>query len=84
MVQNNRLDNVFVNVRLGTEHVVFRNNFIHLAGDKEGEWAFFVACDKPGYDAVRKVVDVRIEHNTAVNDGTIGQFIVVSRATPSA
>jgi len=77
VVQNNRLDNIFINVRLGTEHVVFRNNFIHLKGNEEGDWSFFLACDKPGYDTVRKIVDVRIERNTAVNDGNLGQFLVV-------
>jgi hypothetical protein len=77
VVQNNRLDNIFINVRLGTEHVVFRNNYIHVKGDEEGDWGFFLACDKPGYDSVRKIADVRIEHNTVVNDGNIGQFLVV-------
>lgn len=77
VVQNNRLDNIFINVRLGTEHVVYRNNYIHQKGDKEGDWAFFLACDKEGFDSVRKIDDVRIEHNTAVNDGKIGQFLVV-------
>jgi hypothetical protein len=77
VVQNNRLDNIFINVRPGTEHVVFRNNYIHQKGNEEGDWAFFLACDKPEYDSVRKIADVRIEHNTAVNDGKIGQFMMI-------
>jgi hypothetical protein len=77
VVQNNRLDNIFINVRLGTEHLMLRNNFIHLKGNEEGDWGFFLACDKPGYDTVRKIIDVRIEHNTVLNDGNIGQFLVV-------
>jgi hypothetical protein len=75
VVQDNRLDGLFLNVRLGTYHVTFRNNVIRTPRDSD--WAVIVACDKPGYDDVRKVSDVRVEHNTVINEGDKGQFMFV-------
>ena len=73
MVQDNRLEELFFNVRLGTYHVVFRNNVLRMdpkpgpVKPEDGDWAIIVECTKPGYDDVRKIVDLRIEHNTIVN-----------------
>lgn len=73
IIQDNRLDDLFLNVRLGTYHVTFRNNVIRNnprpgpPKPTDGDWMMSVECEKPGYDAVRKVGDVRIEHNTVIN-----------------
>jgi hypothetical protein len=75
VVQDNRLDDLFFNVRLGTYHVIFRNNVIRL--NKDTDWAIILACEKPGYDDVRKIGNVRIEDNTIINLGTKGQMIFV-------
>jgi len=74
VVEDNRIEKVFVNFRLGTEHVVLRNNLIAY---NDGE-AILVECVKEGYDQVRKIVDLTIENNTAVNTGTKGKFLKVN------
>lgn len=78
VVQDNRLDDLFFNVRLGTYHVMFRNNVIRM---RDEDWAIIIACDKPGYDDVRKAADIRIAHNTVINEGTKGMFLFV-QGTP--
>ncbi|HEX8916594.1 MAG TPA: PKD domain-containing protein, partial [Humisphaera sp.] len=78
VVQDNRLDDLFINVRLGTNHMIVRNNVIRLNKDaKEFDWAIILACEKPGYDDVRKVADVRVEDNTVINLGTRGKMLLV-------
>jgi hypothetical protein len=73
IIQDNRLEDLFFNVRLGTSHVIFRNNVIRMdarpgpAKPEDGDWAIIIECEKPGYDEVRKISDVRIEHNTILN-----------------
>jgi hypothetical protein len=73
IIQDNRLEQLFLNVRLGTYHVIFRNNVIRIdakpgaARPEDGDWAMIVECEKPGYDDVRKIQDLRIEHNTILN-----------------
>jgi hypothetical protein len=74
VLQDNRFDNIFVNVLLGTEHVAIRNNVVRV----DGMYAFRVSCDKPGYHDVRKVLDVRIENNTAINAEPKGQFLYLN------
>lgn len=74
VVEGNRLENVFVNVRLGTEHLAVRNNAIAY---DNGE-AILIECVKPGYDHVRRVVDLTIERNTATNAAARGKFLKVS------
>lgn len=74
VIQDNRLDDLFLNIRLGTYHVMFRNNVVRM---RDLDWAVIIACDKPGYDDVRKAGDIRIAHNTVINDGTKGMFMFV-------
>jgi hypothetical protein len=74
VVEDNRIEKVFVNFRLGTEHVILRNNLIAY---NDGE-AILVECVKEGYDQVRKIVDLTIEKNTAVNASTKGKFLKVN------
>lgn len=74
VVEDNRIEKVFVNFRLGTEHVILRNNLIAY---ESGE-AILVECVKEGYDQVRKIIDLTIEKNTAVNSGTKGKFLKVN------
>src|SRR5205823_2646801 len=64
-VEDNLAEGVFVNTRLGTEHCVYRNNLVRYEGGLEG---FLVECIKPGYDDVRKAIDVRILKNTVVEN----------------
>jgi hypothetical protein len=81
VVQDNRLEDLFFNVRLGSYHVTFRNNVIRQdpkpgpAKPEDGDWTMIVECIKPGYDDVRKVVDLRIEHNTVINHSGRGYFL---------
>lgn len=75
VVQDNRLDRIFMHVRLGTEHVVVRDNCIHM---DDGAWQICVLGQKPGWDDVRKIIDVTIENNTAINNGTKGNFIYIT------
>ena len=58
-------------VEHGTEHVVVRNNVIYKDGG--------AAIDVDGYNATykRTVLDATFTHNTAVNDGTDGNFMKV-------
>jgi hypothetical protein len=74
VLEDNRFDRIWVHVRLGSEHIMVRNNTVRL---DDGEWAYIVACDKPGFNEVRKALDITLEHNTATNNGTKGQFIFV-------
>ena len=74
VIEDNRFDRIWVHVRLGSEHIMVRNNSVHV---DDAEWAYIVACEKPGFDDVRKVVDLTIENNTAINTGTRGRFLFV-------
>jgi PKD repeat protein len=74
VVEDNRIEKVFVNFRPGTEHVILRNNYIAY---NDGE-AILAECVKEGYDQVRKVKDLTIENNTAVNTGAKGKFLKVN------
>ncbi len=82
VVEDNRLDRIFLNVRLGTEHVVYRNNIIRQDGSGQ-TWAMIVECRLQGFDEVRKIIDLRIERNTAINPGVKGQFVLVGGAPVS-
>lgn len=77
VIQDNRFDNVFVHVRLGSEHVMVRNNTVRMDDRTWDEWAFITPCEQKGWDEVRKLVDVTIEHNTVFDDGTKGRFLFV-------
>jgi hypothetical protein len=78
VIQDNRLDELFFNVRLGTYHVVFRNNVIRNVTE---DWSIIIACEKQGYDQVRKAADIRIAHNTVIHQGEKGMFLFV-QGTP--
>ncbi len=74
VVENNRMEKVFVNFRLGTEHVTLRNNSVSY---NEGE-LILVECIKEGYDQIRKIIDLSIENNTGIDTGTKGKFLKVN------
>jgi PKD repeat protein len=74
VVEDNRIEKVFVNFRPGTEHVILRNNYIAC---NDGE-AILAECVKEGYDQVRKIRDLTIENNTAVNTAAKGKFLKVN------
>ena len=72
MLENNRIENVFINVRPGTKHLAIRNNVVKVDGlqaiQLETVQGIFT-------DLVMD--DIRIDHNTAINMSTVGSFLRV-------
>ena len=54
--------------------MILRNNLIAF---NDGE-AILVECVKEGYDQVRKIIDLTIDHNTAVNTAGHGKFLKIN------
>ena len=74
VVEDNVLEGIFVNVRLGTEHCVLRNNLVRYDGPE----GFLIECRKTGFDEVRKAVDIRLIRNTVITGANDGHFLRVS------
>src|SRR5205823_7273614 len=78
VIEDNLAEGIFCNTRLGTEHCMWRNNLVRYDGGLEG---FLVECIKPGFDDVRKCIDIRIVNNTVVGNVKDGHFLRVSGHT---
>ncbi len=71
VIENNIAKNTSIRVTHGAEHVMIRDNVVHL----NGGGAFLLNGYDASYD--RATVDVTITSNTVVNNGQFGQFLKV-------
>jgi hypothetical protein len=70
VVERNRVQGP-IEVKHGATHITYRDNLVRL----DGGTAF--PLDGYSNDYGRGIVDVRIERNTVINEGTRGNFLVV-------
>ena len=71
VVARNEISGAMLEIKHGAEHVTLHDNVIHQSGG--------TAIEVEGYNSQygRGVVDLIIDHNTAINNGEVGRFLQV-------
>ena len=75
VVENNETYKIFTNIRPGVQHVVLRNNVFHYSAGTE------IILETHGSADNRVIADVRIDHNTLIDDAGYCSFLTVDGQT---
>ncbi len=74
VVQNNETYKIFTNIRPGVQHVTLRNNVFNYSQGTE------ICLETQGSYNKPEITDIRIDHNTLIDDSTYCKFLQVDGA----